>query len=382
MHQFDLWRNLGGWRRGREFARWRRRQFQPLLGYDRRPFDRQGPIRLEIEVEVEVEIQRQIQVKTQTERAIVCGRRQCLGSGIPQDRGNRTGRRLGSSTEKAVAGSFIHQTRRDLAPRLQAGEQEHGIAQHGNGAWDPLAVVIDALDNSGGEKSFTRVAGSFELMVDKQLGFHADQPFETATNLGLLVQPPQLGLTQLALDFRQTRQHDLQALTGLRRRFHEIPQVVQYANTQVVGIVDQQGDRLVAARMRSHGIQHPLALLLDIQIVDRQLQAGAQIVKDVGKIEGGVSQQDEGNVVGFRHAPAQHQRLTQPGFAGQQHEPTLLPDTIQDVGASAVEVIVAVIIFEIFRFKRFIVKTEVGGIHPPSSTLIPIRILKLWSSSP
>jgi hypothetical protein len=62
------------------------------------------------------------------------------------------------------------------------------------------------------------------------------------------------------------------------------------------------------------------------------------LIKYVMKIEVGIDQQNEANIVGLRHATAQRQRFTDPGFAGQQDEPAPFPDTVQNVGEGGVEV--------------------------------------------
>ena len=121
----------------------------------------------------------------------------------------------------------------------------------------------------------------------------------------------------------------------------------------MLGIVDEQGDGLIAARSGSQGVQQQPALPFDIQSGGCQPEVRAEVIEDIGKIEVGVDQQDEVDIVGLRHAAAQHQRLTDPGLAGEQDEPSPLPDTVQDVGASGVEVGVAKKIFRILRLQDF-----------------------------
>ena len=67
-------------------------------------------------------------------------------------------------------------------------------------------------------------------------------------------------------------------------------------------IVDQQRGDLVAPRVRRQGIQQQLALLSGVERFHRQPEAGAQVIEDIGEIELGVAEQDEADIVGFRHA--------------------------------------------------------------------------------
>jgi hypothetical protein len=131
----------------------------------------------------------------------------------------------------------------------------------------------------------------------------------------------------------------------------------------MLGVVNQQSGGPIPASLGHERIQQQPFPLLGVQAIDRQLQAGAEVIEDVGKIEIGVDQPDELDVVRLRDAAPQHQGLADPGFTGQQDEPAPLPDAVQDVGARGIEIGVPVIVLRVLRFEGFTVKTEVGGIH-------------------
>ncbi|MCK7533031.1 MAG: hypothetical protein MZV63_19370 [Marinilabiliales bacterium] len=179
-------------------------------------------------------------------------------------------------------------------------------------------------------------------------------------DLNTVPQSTQFGLIQCAGEIRQRGQHDLQALTRNRRGFHEFLQVEQNLGGQLLGIVNEQGDGLIVACSGGHGLQQQPAPPFDSQAQagDRQFEVRAEVIEDIGKIEVGVDQQDKVDIVGLRHAAAQHQRLADPGFAGEQDEPPPLPDTVQDVGASGVVVGVAKKSFGSFDLKGLLLKPK------------------------